>query len=493
MSDLRLLLFFIALLVPATLLAQEPQQNVRLELPFEAENSQLEVLPLPDSSLLVYSRKSDVWLRNPTYAIEKYDAQLELVWSAKLDLKSDYYFIRHFTELPFTYLIFQAAKPEQYMFVRLNIASGTLTQTEYTLDKIELIHEFNVLQGKYFIIANNRYDQKPSLLYLDPSNPKPVMLPSVYGSESSFSDLLADPAHGRADVVLTESNGRISRLQVKSFNSSGKLLRNYFILQQDNRALLNAEITPGDTLSRMLIGTYGIRDLRYAQGFFTAPVVTEPVSGEFYSFLQLQNFYKYMKPRREERTRKRENARIAEGKDPVNRFRLLLHDLVVTPNGYVLAAEVYFPQYRSNTSNYLDPRYRGVERAAQGYKRTHAVALGFDKDGILLWDNAFPLSDIVTSELVHSVEVGGLPDGRFVMAYPEGSKVYYRIMAQDKYTDEETYVDLLPYEEDEKITSSDRVGLVRWYGSHFAAFGYQRVRSPKASNRSVFYINKISF
>jgi hypothetical protein len=111
----------------------------------------------------------------------------------------------------------------------------------------------------------------------------------------------------------------------------------------------------------------------------------------------------------------------------------------------------------------------------------------------LLWDNAFPLSDMVTAELVHSVEVGGLPDGRFVMAYPEGSKIYYRIMVQDKYTDEKTYVDLLPYEEDEKITSSDRVGLVHWYGPHFAAFGYQRVRSPKAPNRSVFYINKITF
>jgi hypothetical protein len=349
-----------------------------------------------------------------------------------------------------------------------------------------------VLQGKYFIIADNRTDQKPVLLYLDPDQEKPVMLPSIYGSESTFSDMLADPAHGRADVVITESNGRISRLQVKSFDPKGQLLHNYFILQQDHRGLLNAEVTPGDSLSKMLVGTYGARDLRYAQGFFTAPVASQIVSGEFYSFLQLQNFYKYMKPRREERTRKRELARIAEGKEPLQRYRLLLHDLITTPTGYVLPAEIYFPQYRSS-SGYLDPRFRDSDRTATAYKRTHAIALGFDKDGILLWDNIFKLGDLSTYELVHAVEPASLPDGRFVIAYAAKDQIHYRIMEQDKYTNEETYIELLPYEKEERITETEQENIVRWYDSHFAAFGFQRIKSPNAPNRMVFYINKISF
>ncbi|MBF8961786.1 hypothetical protein I0P70_00900 [Pontibacter sp. FD36] len=492
MLYLRPLLFCFAVLAPALLWAQEPSQPVRLELPYELENSRVEVMALPDSSLLVYSRKSDSWAKEPDFTLEKYDTQLERVWTSKIDLKSEFEFIRHYTEAPYTYLIFQAAKPTLYTFVRLHLGSGALTKSEVVLEKAEYIYELNVLRGNHFLITGNSYDTKPSLLYLDPEKPQPVMLPALYGDESSFSDLHTDHVHGRVDVVLAETNRRISRLQVKSFDSEGKLQQNYFILQPQDKSLLNAEITPGDTLSRMLIGTYGVRDLRFVQGFFTAPVISKIVEGEFYSLLDLQNFFKYMKPRREERTRKREFARIAAGKEPLQRYRMLLHDLIPTPNGYVLAAEVYFPQYR-NSSGYFDSRVRGLERVAQAYKRTHAIALGFDRDGILLWDNTFPLRDVLTPDLTHAVEVAGLPDGRVVMAYPDRGKVVYRQMEQNKFTDKETSVELLPYEKEEKILTTDMPGLIRWYGSHFAAFGFQRIRNPNGPNRNVFYINKISF
>ncbi|MBX0335205.1 hypothetical protein K3G39_18375 [Pontibacter sp. HSC-14F20] len=492
MPYLRLLLLCFAVLAPALLWAQEPRQPVRLELPYQYETSHVEVMALPDSSLLVFSRKVDTWARNPDFVLEKYNANLEPVWKSKLDLKSEFEFVRHYTEAPYTYLIFQAAKPTLYTFVRLHLGSGAISQSEVELDKVEYIYEFNVLRGNHFLITGNNYDTKPNLLYLNPEKPQPTILPALYGEESSFSDLHTDHVHGRVDVVLVETNRRVSRLQVKSFDQNGKLLQNYFILQPQDRSLLNAEVTPGDTLSRMLVGTYGARDLRFVQGFFTSPVAFKIAEGEFYSLLDLQNFFKYMKPRREERTRKREFARIAEGKEPLQRYRMLLHDLIETPRGYVLAAEIYFPQFRSN-SGYFNSRIRGLEREAQAYKRTHAIALGFDRDGVLLWDNAFPLPDLLTPSLIHAVEVAALTDGRVVMAYPDKEKIVYRLMEQNKFTDKETSVELLPYEKEEKITSTDIAGLIRWYGPHFAAFGFQRVRTPDGPNRTVFYINKISF
>ncbi|WP_026236191.1 hypothetical protein [Pontibacter roseus] len=488
----KLLLLCLLSLAPALLWAQAPKQPVRLELEHEAETSYLEVLPLPDSSLLVYSKKYTSWLTDATFRIEKYDANLERVWSTDLDLKPETEYLRYFSEAPFTYMVFKAPKAEQFLFLRINLSNGKVQLTEHTLEKVEYVYEFNVLHGNYFLITDNDIDQKPALLYLNPNKEKPVILPAVYGSESTFSDLLVDPAYGRADVVLTESNGRIARLQVKSFDSSGKLIRNYFILQQDNRSLLNAEVTPGDTLNKLLFGTYGSRDLRYVQGFFSAPVASQVVDGQFYSFLQLQNFFKYMKPRREARARNRENARVAEGKEPTQRYRMLLHDLITTPTGYVLAAEVYFPQYRSGSS-YLDPRIRSANRPATAYKRTHVLALGFDRDGILLWDNIFKLKDLATEELVHAVEVSNLPDGRVVVAYSEEGTIHYRAMEQDRFNDEETTVELLPYEEGEKITFTEYDSIVKWYGEHFAAYGFQRIKSAKGSNRTVFYITKVSF
>ena len=491
-----LLTFFLTLLL-LPVLAQEPTQPVRLEIPLDQESTDVEVIALPDSSLLVYYRTGNLWQTEATFNFVKYNHRLEKVWSDTVSIPSDSYYIRYFTdkERPYTYLVFGEDDQQEYTFVKLNYKTGQLQQRHYELDPIDAVYEFNVLQDNYFVIGRNRKEKKPVLLHLNTRTDDVQLLPSVYGNESSFSDLIADPANGRIDAVLSESNGRISRLQVKSFDAQGKLLNNHFILQQEDKSLLNAEITPGSSSEKMLFGTYGTRDLRYNQGFFTTPITTSVVDeeGSFYSMLQLKNFFKYLKPRQEERTRRKEASRLKSGKNPGYRYRLLLHDLITTPEGYVLAAEVYYPQYRSTSSNWGIDRTLMLGRQEETYKRTHAVALGFNKQGELLWDNTFPLKDVATYDLVHTVEVSHLPDGRVVMAYPKEEKIIYQVMDRNKYVEEETELDILTYEDNEKVQETMEPGIIRWYGNNFAAFGFQRIKPKSGSPRTVFYVNKISF
>jgi hypothetical protein len=495
MVHLRHLLTFLLSLLLFPLLAQEPKQPVRLELPFDQEATDADVMALPDSSLLLYHKVSDAWGTNATFNLTKYDHQLERVWDDTFNIAPGSYFIRHFTEQPFTYLVFGEDNSREFTFVKVNYNTGQRQHRRYNLDPVDAVYEFNVLQGNYFIIGRNSKDSKPVLLHLNTTAHKVELLPSVYGDESSFSDLLADPAHGHASAVLSESNGRISRLQVKSFNARGKLLSNHFMLQQEDKSLLHAEITPGDSSERMLLGSYSTRGVRASQGFFTTPVTVGVVEeeGHLYSLLQLKNFFKYLKPRQEARLRRRETARLKSGKAPSYRYRLLLHDLITTPTGYILAAEVYYPQYRSSSSNWAFDRTVPLGRQQDGYKRSHAVVLGFNKQGELLWDNAFPLKDLTTYQLVHALELGHMPDGRVVMAYPRGEKIIYSIMNKDKFMDEETEATILTYEEDEKIQDTAWSGIIRWYGNSFAAYGFHRLKPKGSPPRTVFYINKVSF
>ncbi|WP_276497956.1 hypothetical protein [Pontibacter litorisediminis] len=490
---LALLLSFV-LAVP--LLAQEaPTQPVRLELPLKAEEVDVEVIALPDSSLLLYHKTSNGWETEASFHFTKYNSQLEEVWADTVNIAPDNDYIRYYTTGPYTYLLFGADNQRDYTFVRLNHQTGDTWHKEYTLDQLDIIYEYAVLQGNYFLIGRNRKDGKPLLLHLNTKTGESTSLPSPYGEHSTFSDLLADHEHNRVDVVISESNGRVSRLQVKSFDANGKLLSNYFILQQENKSLLNAEVTPGDSTQKLLIGTYGTRDLRFAQGFFATPLASRVVDGNFYNILQLRNFLKFMKPRREERTRRREENRINAGRGPSFNYRLLLHDLIVTPTGYVLAAEAYYPEYsNARSSNIgLDHVSLRPNREEDGFKRTHAIALGFDKQGQLLWDNAMPLMGITTYQLTHVVEVQYLPDGRVLMAYPEDSKIVYQLMDEDRYADETTEVELLPYADSEKIQSTEYPGLIRWYGKSMASFGFQRIKPKGGDFRQVFYINKITF
>ncbi|MCX2738668.1 hypothetical protein [Pontibacter anaerobius] len=496
MLYMRYLLTLLFSLVLVPLLAQEPPaQPIRLELPFTTEDVEAEVIALPDSSLLVYHKTSNTWETEATFHFTKYNSRLEEVWTDTAALAPDSDYIRYYTTGPYTYLCFSGDNLRDYTFVRLHHKTGKTWHKQFTIEPLEAIYEYKVLQDKYFIIGRNRKDRKPLLLHLNPDSGEVTPLPSVYGEESTFSDLLADHEQNRVDAVITESNGRVSRLQVKSFDANGKLLNNYFILQRENVNLLNAEITPGDTTEKMLLGTYSTRDLRFAQGFYATPLASRVVEGNFYSVLQLKNFLKYMKPNREARTRRREEKRLQTGRNSGFNYRLLLHDLIVTPTGYILAAEAYYPQYSSPRSSNLGltPQALTLYRLADEYKRSHAVALGFDKNGILLWDNAFPLTGVTSSELRHTVEVQHLADGRVVMAYPENSKIVYQLMNDDLYNDEKTELELMPYEENEKIQSTEYPGIIRWYGNSMAAFGFQRIRNKESGTRQVFYINKITF
>ena len=499
MVPVRYLLTFIFIFLLFPVLAQGPTQPVRLELPVDLETTNVEVLAIPDSSLLVYSKVSNLWQTAASFHFTKYNHKLEQVWSDTVNIPPSSYYIRSYTDEPYTYLVFGEDDLQEYTFVRVNHRTGQMQHKHFELEPIDAVYEYKVLHGNYFIIGRNRKDKKPVLLHVNTVTNEVRLLPTLYGEQSSFSDLLADPAHNRMDAVISESNGRVSRLQVKSFDAQGKLLRNHFILQQEDKSLLNAEVTPGDSSTTMLFGTYGTRDLRYTRGFFSTPVTTAIVDeeGKFYSMLQLKNFFKYLKPRQEERTRRREEARLKSGKPPGYRYRLLLHDLITTPDGYVLAAEVYYPQYRNSNSSYWGiERGLSLGRQEEGYKRSHVVALGFDKEGQLLWDNAFPLKDVVSYQLVHTVEVGSLPDGRVVVAYPKEKKIIYHIMDHNKFEKEEkkdTELEILTYEEKEKIQETTDPGIIYWYGNNFAAFGFQRIKPASGSPRSVFYITKISF
>lgn len=493
MAKVRILLILFLLLCTAVVYAQEPTQPVRLELPFSRTETSVEVQALPDSSILVYHKTGNAWNTKADFFFTKYNHKLEEVWRTTIDLPPRYEFIRYFTEAPYTYMVFSGDKPEEYIFTRTDIYNGKTDTKKYELKDINAIHEFSVLQGNYFLIGSNRFSPKPFLLHLKPGDEKPKQLPSVYGEESTFSDMLADLESRRLDVVLTESNGRVSRLQVKSFDADGELLSNHFILQQNDKSLLNAEITPGDSAQKMLLGTYGTRDLRFTSGFFSTPVSSAYSSGDFYSILQLKNFLKYMKPRREERTRAREKERLRAGKEPLYRFRILLHDLITTPTGYVLAGEAYYPQYRNNLSQFPLERRQAFGQHTEGYKRTHAVAMGFDKEGNLLWDNTFPLKDVVSMDLVHTVEVAWAQDGRVIMAYPDDDKIIYHIMQEDKFDDKEQKLEIMTYNENEKIQLTENPGIIRWYNNNFVAFGFQRIKVSGAEPRPVFYLNKISF
>lgn len=495
MYKVCLLPLFIVVLAISPLLAQTPTQPNRIALDLDLYKTDAQLIATPDSSLLLFTRTTGAWLNPPTFEITKYNHQLQPAWKHTVELHPISRYITYYTEPQHAYLAFSGKDEHDFQFVKLNLRTGDIKKHEYRIESIDSVYVFKVLDGNYFLVGRSDKDGSPTLLHLSEQTADIKPLPAVYGSESTFSDILAHQQEKQVSVVLSESNGRISRLQTKLFGASGNLLNNRFILPQAEQRPLVAEITPGDSTQRLLLGTYANRDLRYASGFFAAPVTAGGgTDARFYSFLQLQNFFKYMKPRREERLRKRETERLKTGKEPGLQYRVLLHDVYPTHNGYILSGEVYYTESNSGGLGRMYTITGGLANAPKLYHRTQAVALGFDKNGVLLWDNSFPLKEVKSNELRPTVEVVTTPDGKVVIAHPaREAEIYYQYMNQEKYIEEETKFEILPRDPDAKITSTSVSGIISWYGLNFAAYGWHRVKSPGSESRMVFYINKVSF
>jgi hypothetical protein len=493
MYKVCLLPLLILVLAISPVLAQKPTQPVRIELELDSYKTSANVIATPDSSLLLFTKTEGAWSVPPTFEFTRYNSQLQSVWTKKAELNPISQYLTHYSVAPYTYVAFSSEDDNDFQFVRLNLKNGNITKHEYTIESIDSIYTFETIAENYFIVARSSKDGTPTLLHLNQTTGEIKPLPAAYGSESTFSDVLAHPQQRQVSVVMSESNGKISRLQTKIFDAGGTLLKNYFILPKSDKRPLHAEVTPGDTATRLLIGNYATRNLRYATGFFTGPVVSEVSETRYYSFMQLKNFFKYMNTKREERTRRRENNRLKAGREAGLQYRLLLHDVHTTQNGYVLSAEVYTSSSRQGGFNRLYGPTGYLLPMPKTYRRTQAVALGFDKNGVLLWDNSFPLEDIESHELLPTVEVACDPSGKVIIAYPDKDEIHYKIMDQDTYIEEKTKLELQPKDTNGKILSTSMAGIINWYGLNFAAFGWHRVKSPGSEIKQVFYINKLSF
>lgn len=493
MTRAFIILLSCLILVAIPLLAQEPTQPARLELELDGSVTTMEVVALPDSSLLLYKKVGNAWNSKASFEFTKYDHQLKKVWSKTHDIDSKSEYITYAIEQPNIHLVFDAPDSKKYRFLKININSGDSDLSEYELAEIDAIYELRVLKGQFFVLGNNLKHRKLAFFHLAPTTGNISLLPSVYGNESYFTDLEVDSERERADAVLLESNGRVSHLQIKAFSPGGELVGNYFTPPQRDKLLLHTEITAGDTINKLLIGAYGTKSVEYTTGFFTMPLIDNEGAGNFYSFLDFENSLKHLKPRQEKKVRRREQQRLEKRKSPYLRHKLLLHDLIATSEGYILGAEVYTTQYDNIRSNRVHLPNMPFLKKEELFKHSQVLVAAFDKKGKLLWDNNFKLQNIVTAELEPTVEIASTPDGRVIVAYPDEKNIVYSVMKRGKFNNEKTKIELKGSSEGDKIVAVEEHGIISWYGANFAAFGFQRVRPAKGEGRSVFYINKIAF
>ncbi|GAB2848963.1 hypothetical protein [Hymenobacter ruber] len=522
-----LLLSLATLAAPAAVRAQPklplpanaPRQPARTELPLERHESEVHVQPLAADSTVVLLLGRDRPLSSKTkFAFQQYDRDLHLRQELPLEIAEEFDFARLCAEGTTVYALFTSHNTPGRLLVAAfdGRVSQTRTQTFDTKLSREVV-ELKALDGRLFATVLLNDQQHVTALLLDVATGQMQYLPSVYEPLPTQLTFVADAASQRAEYVLSQTNGRKSRLLLKQLTEKGQLLSSEFVQAESERSLITAQLTPPqDTTARLLMGTYSLRDPTYAQGLFATDLRGGANTGakpplRFYDFLHLKHFFDYLKPSRQARLRLRTERRLARSVPPLRwHYRLLLHELLPQPNGgYVLVAEVYYPHYRYNSyGSYTGPLYSGIgnqygspygsARIFDGYETTHALVCGFDRAGNLIWDNTFVVENLRRSELEEAVRLQTLPDGRLVLAYLDEDKLRYKVVrgAESSPNDQQVPIQIGAGPADngaEHATETSQADLLPWFGSRFVATGYQHVRVEHGKDRDVFFLNSVVF
>jgi hypothetical protein len=185
----------------------------------------------------------------------------------------------------------------------------------------------------------------------------------------------------------------------------------------------------------------------------------------------------------------------------------MVHELIPYNDQFVMLGEAFIPRYTTaNRSMGYPPgsnvnsrwvygmaptssRISGSDLVFDGYQYTHAVAIGFDKNAELAWDNSFEINGIKVFQLDQFVKIFTTPD-HIVLVYIFENAIRSKIIKDDKVI-EGTVQTPIVANDGSQIMDTRASKLVYWFGNHFIVSGVQIVKTPE-SLRKVFFINRLT-
>lgn len=484
-------LFFVSFMSSA-----QVEQPGRLEIPYDQYKFDLNIMPLGDQGVLAYKETFEFTDKGDVlWEFVKYDTLLNTSWTNKYYLPSNYEFIGYHNEGTYFYILF--TKGDQlntdFKIVRLNNYNGEIVDFEEKFLVPMSLTEFKVLKNAALLCGIVK--ENPVIVLYNFDNNKSKVLPAIYQKNASFVSLDLEPEKDIINVTLSHKiYGNRTTISIKSYSMEGELLDNVSLKPTNDLNLITGKMTSLPKGERFITGTYSnYRFSEYSKGMFIAKLINgQQEFIEYYPYTELKNFFSYMKPKRQERIKEKINRRKQMGKEVKWTYRLYMHDIIPLYDRFIVVAEAYYPQYKQGYASYGSTPIRQFE----GFKYTHAIVCSFDRQGNLLWDNSFGISDVLTPQLIELVKVKPSTENIHLL-YNSGSELVTKEVNGYEVVEEKNKEKIKTNFTNDIVSRHDeRFGWTEyWYKDYFLTWGTQDIRNYKdknvRNNRTVFYLNKV--
>ncbi len=482
-------------------------QPSRIEFEIDTRDGDFQIIPAQENGLLVIKETKNRDKEGFQWDFNLVDSALNIQWIRRYTIPYGSSFLGYDYNDGGFYLLFGRSqyKLEDMRVMRLGLAGGDTTSYKVNTVFPMQLTTFEVVGNT--IIFGGDANFRPVVMLYDMIEQKPKVLPGFYNNNSDIIDIRTDDQSKTFTVILNEKTYKKKvTVSIKTFDARGNLLQTKALETDYEKSLIDGVSTTFSDGVQYVAGTYARRKSDYSRGLYLAKLTNgQQDLIKYHNYGDLNNFFSYMKVKREQRVKRRIKKRQVQGKKVKFNYRLLVHDIIQRGNEYILIGEAYYPKYSNNNSggyysgasNY-DYRNYWINPNFIGYNYTHAVVVGFDKQGNILWDNSFEINDVLSLSLNEFVKVS-VEEDRIVLLYIYENVLRAKIIKGNEILEGKSFDPIaLTFKSDEvKDTSKSMEGMDNWFDGKFYAYGVQQIKNLKDKdvklNRKVFYINKIEY
>ncbi len=480
--------------------AQINQSN-RIEIPLSQDDQSFEIINAQHDGLFLLRRlpldKSDV------IDLIKLDTTFQQRWQGQLLVSRKFTLMGKKVERNLLYLLFRFqdyTKNDFELFV-IDQANGKYLKHIIKNFIPFAPNDFQVTEKA--VLIGGYFNRVPVVIYFSLATQKTKILPGLFNESGELTQVKTYD-DGTIDVLISAKNFKGQQtIWVKNYDPEGDLLSNQALDPEDNKNLIFARSIKTDNQLQLIAGVYGARNVEYSRGMFMASIDPAGMQNiRYYSFGDLENFFKYMRAKREIRVKSRIERRKIKGKRTRFNYRFLVHEIIPYNNQYILLGEAFYPKYTTVEGRhygFFSPGartnyYSRDGRIFDGYYYTHAVVMGFNNDGDLLWDNSFEINDVKTFTLEQFVKLE-IQGDKIALLYLFENELRTKIIKDNQVLEGKISEPIKTKINNDVISrnTSDINHLDYWYTQYFYAYGIQEISNPTLGKRRVFFINKVSY
>ena len=514
LSLISIMIFF------AVNISAQKLKPVRLEIPGNLDVKTYKVVPLKEKNVVVFYESSVVEDNKQVWYFALLDEKLKQTWLKKVSLTINMTFVSSQQTDKKVFFLFKnfgktGTDYDFYEIVIFDKIDHHFYSLTGSLPLNVTIKDFKVL-GNKGIIGLNKKGFEADLAFVDLTSGEIMPVHLNKEETAMIETIYADAKQKRFYVVVKYYNKTTYfKDDIVAFSLDGKELFSLQTQYTDNMHLLrNHQFVTTSKNEINIIGTYDIisgrrpdwkdiskddkHDAVTAGFFFLKFKEAKQTVLKFYDFMKFGNIHHALQGKHQVKMTKNS---VNDGKNTkkVNIYYFVNHPQVVRlGNEDVFSVELYKPYYVTETRmdyDFYGRMYPYTYEVFAGYEFYDAIFAGFDKNGTMLWNNDFPVNDLLSYSLDdHIIMVP--EDSLLTLAYVTKGKLISQTFKKGKDISEKEKIKIETVFKKDRIIEDENNRIVHWYNYYYIIYGYQRIKNRSLKDKSirtVFFINKIAF